>query len=180
MSTNSLFLLSCHGCVLPKNRTAQQQQCRPTLFCALSTASPNANTRLCWSRQYPSDWVRRLRLVICSITAMPCQMPTQLLLAVLDRMPLSSTPQSYEARLSQTDIGISYRCAADWTSQDEPRDREAKDHLARIMFGISPTSPAGNWLLRLVAFFVFGYKLPKPDLHSHWGQLLAGKMQPDR
>lgn len=79
---------------------------------------------------------------------------------MLDRMPLSSTPQSYEARLSQTNIGTSYRCAADWTSQDEPRDGEAKDHLARIMFGISPTSPAGNWLLRLVAFFVFGYNCP--------------------
>lgn len=88
-------------CATQESDGTTQQQCRLTLFCALSTASPNANTRLCWSRQYPSDWVRRLRLVICSITAMPCQMPTQLLLAVLDRMPLSSTPQSYEARLSQ-------------------------------------------------------------------------------
>lgn len=108
-------------------------------------------------------------------------MPTQLLLAVLDRMPLSSTPQSYEARLSQTDIGISCRCAADWTSQDEPRDREAKDHLARIMFGISPTSALletgySDWS----PFSSSGIKLPEPDLHSHWGQLLAGKMQPDR
>jgi len=67
--------------------------------------------------------------------------------AMLDRMPPSST--TGPTRLS----------FADWTTMNHAIGRQ-KDHLARIMFGISPTNPLEGWLLRLVAFFIFGYNRP--------------------